>query len=94
MKLLAALVLTLAASTALAHVDVSCPTVPKDEKKPQIELQKKLEGEGWTVNKIQEANGCYEVHATDVKGAKVEAFFHPKTFVRVYPQREPTPGKK
>jgi len=48
----------------------------KEEKKPQTELQKKLEADGWKVSKIEEANGCYEVHATDGKGAEVEAFLN------------------
>lgn len=86
MKFLASLLLALAASTAYAHVDVSCPTMAKEERKPQTELQKKLESDGWKVSKIEEANGCYEVHATDGKGAEVEAFFNPKTFDRVYPR--------
>lgn len=94
MKLLASLALALAAATASAHVDVSCPAVPIAEKKPQAELQKKLEGEGWKVSKVEEANGCYEVHATDGKGAKIEAFFNPKTFDRVYPQPEKPASKK
>lgn len=94
MKLLASLLLALAASTAYAHVDVSCPAMAKEEKKPQTELQKKLEGDGWKVSKIEEANGCYEVHATDGKGAEVEAFFNPKTFDRVYPRAEKPAAKK
>lgn len=94
MKLLISLALALSASTAFAHGNVSCPAVAEQEKKPQADLQKKLEGEGWKVRKIQNNNGCYEVYGVDDKGAKVEAFFNPKTFDRVYPEGERAAGKK
>lgn len=95
MKLIAALVLALTASTAFAHGNVSCPAVPKEEKKPQMDLQKKLEGEGWKVRKVQNYNGCYEVYGFDGAGKKAEAFFNPKTFERVYPEGEqPAADKK
>lgn len=48
----------------------------------------------WKVRKIQNNNGCYEVYGVDDKGAKVEAFFNPKTFDRVYPEGERAAGKK
>ena len=87
-QLLTAIALVVTASAAFAHGKVSCPAMPKEEKKPQMELQKKLEGEGWKVRKVQNYNGCYEVYGFDDKGAKAEAFFHPKTFERVYPEGE------
>lgn len=88
MKLIASLVLALTASTAFAHGNVSCPAVPKEEKKPQMELQKKLEAEGWKVRKVQNYKECYEVYGFDAQGKKAEAFFNPKTFERVYPEGE------
>lgn len=94
MKLIASLVLATLASTAFAHGNVSCPAVPKEEKKPQMELQKKLEGEGWKVRKVQNYNGCYEVYGFDGQGKKAEAFFDPKTFERVYPEGEQPEAKK
>jgi hypothetical protein len=95
MKLIASLVLALTASTAFAHGNVSCPAVPKEEKKPQMELQKKLEGEGWKVRKVQNYKECYEVYGFDAQGKKAEAFFNPKTFERVYPEGEqPVADKK
>jgi len=95
MKLIASVVLALTASTAFAHGNVSCPAVPKEEKKPQMELQKKLEGEGWKVRKVQNYKECYEVYGFDAAGKKAEAFFNPKTFERVYPEGEqPAADKK
>jgi hypothetical protein len=85
---LIALLLAASALTAHAHGDVSCPVVAKEEKKPQMELQRKLEGEGWKVRQVKNSNNCYEVYGFDGKGRKAEAFFHPKTFERVYPVGE------
>lgn len=88
MKLLAPLALALTASAAFAHGNVACPAVPKEEKKPQMELQKKLQDQGWKVRQVKNFNGCYEVYGFDEKGAKAEAFFNPKTFERIYPDGE------
>ena len=94
MKLLAALTLALTASSAFAHGNVSCPAMPKEEKQPQMALQKKLEGEGWKVRQVKNFNGCYEVYGFDGQGKKAEAFFNPKTFERVYPEGEQPAEKK
>ncbi|MCF8206916.1 MAG: PepSY domain-containing protein [Methylotenera sp.] len=88
MKHLLALTLAFSATAAFAHGNVSCPAMPKEEKKPQMELQKKLETEGWKVRKVQNYNGCYEVYGFDAQGKKAEVFFNPKTFERVYPEGE------
>lgn len=93
-QLFTTLALALAAGTALAHGAVSCPAVPKEEKQPQMALQKKLEGEGWKVRKVKNYNGCYEVYGLDAAGKKAEAFFNPKTLERVYPEGEPPADKK
>lgn len=94
MKLIASVVLALTASSAFAHGNVSCPAVPKEEKKPQMELQKKLEGEGWKVRKVQNYKECYEVYGFDAAGKKAEAFFNPRTFERVHPEGEQPADKK
>ena len=83
-----ALLLLSTAGAAFAHGKVACPVVPKEEKKPQLELQRKLEAEGWKVRKVHNYNNCYEVYGFDDKGKKAEAFFHPKTFERVMPEGE------
>lgn len=82
--LLIALLFVGATGAARAHSDVKCE-VPKTEWKPQMELQSKLVGEGWRVRKVQVENGCFEVYGFDEKGARVEAWFNPKTFDRVMP---------
>jgi len=74
------------AGAARAHGDVQCEAAPKAEWKPQMELQKQLTEQGWRVRQVKTYNNCYEVYGLDDKGAKVEAFFHPKTFERVQPK--------
>jgi len=93
-RLILTAALAVTASAAFAHGNVSCPAMPKEEKKPQMELQKKLEGEGWKVRQVKNYNGCYEVYGFDGEGKKAEAFFNPKTFERVYPEDEKAPEKK
>ncbi|MEO8297979.1 MAG: PepSY domain-containing protein [Burkholderiales bacterium] len=80
--------LVFAAGAAHAHGNVECPALPKEEKRLQMDLQRKLEGEGWKVRQVKHYNNCYEVYGFDGKGQKVEAFFNPKTFERVYPADE------
>ena len=75
------------ASAARAHGDVKCEAIPEREWKPQMELQKKLTGEGWKVRKVKSYHGCYEVYGIDANGARAEAFFNPKTFERVEPKK-------
>lgn len=46
-------------------------------------LQKQLTDKGWTVRRIKEDGGCYEVYALNEKGERVEAYFHPVTLAPV-----------
>jgi len=90
----AAAVFTLAlggAATAqvVDHDTVRCEAVPKEEMKPQMELQRKLSDEGWKVRQVKNFNGCYEVYGFDASGRRVEAFFHPKTFAKVGEVKQP-----
>jgi hypothetical protein len=51
-------------------------------------LRKQLTEKGWKVRRIKEDGGCYEVYATDEKGERVEAYFHPVTLASV-PTKKP-----
>lgn len=81
--LLCATILTVGASSAFAHGNVTCKEYPKNEWRPHTELQEKLVKEGWTVRRMEKTATCYEVYGKDPKGKRVEAFFDPKTFERV-----------
>ena len=78
--------LLLANGQALAHGDVKCPKHPKEEWKPHTELQRKLEGDGWAIRRMERTDTCYEVYGKDPPGKRVEAYFDPKTFERVEPK--------
>jgi hypothetical protein len=88
LNIVTAFLLLSTAGAAFAHGKVSCPGVAKEEMKPQMELQKKLEAEGWKVRKVKNYQNCYEVYGFDDKGKKAEAFFNPNTFERVLPDDE------
>jgi hypothetical protein len=77
------LVFAVLASSAWAHGDVKCTTLPKEQWKPHTELQAKLAKEGWQIRRMEMTESCYEVYAKDPKGKRVEAFFNPVTFERV-----------
>ncbi|GAA4337948.1 hypothetical protein GCM10023165_16340 [Variovorax defluvii] len=71
------------------HHKVRCEAVPKEEMKPQMELQRKLTAEGWKIRQVKNFNGCYEVYGFDASGRRTEAFFNPKTFVKVGEVKQP-----
>ncbi|HMO44523.1 MAG TPA: PepSY domain-containing protein [Rubrivivax sp.] len=75
------LALCLAATGAMAQEHTEkCEPMPKEEWRPQAELEKMLVNKGWNISRVKIANGCCEVYARDAKNAKKEVFFHPKTF--------------
>lgn len=80
------LTLTFALAAAVASGAViaqehaeKCEPIPKEEWRPQAELEKMLVNRGWKIARVKITNGCYEVYARDAKNDKKEVFFHPKT---------------
>ena len=69
-----------ATGNAFAQHAEKCEAIPKEEWKPQAELERKLTNQGWKISRVKITNGCYEVYGRDEKNGKVEVFFHPKTF--------------
>ena len=82
-RLMCATVLAFAAVGASAQHAEHCEPIPKDQWKPQADLERKLIDMGWKIRRVKIENGCYEVYGTDERGGKVEVFFHPKTLDRV-----------
>ena len=76
------------AGAAHAQHAERCEPIPKEQWKPQAELEGKLTDMGWKIRRVKIENGCYEVYGTDEKGGKVEVFFHPKTFDRVVAEKK------
>ncbi len=82
----AAITTLLLASAAHATGLATCDSGPKTGWQPPAKLEQALKDKGWTVRKIKEDGGCYEVYALDAQGKRQEAYFHPVTL-------EPVPTK-
>jgi hypothetical protein len=86
--LLPAVALAFLSWAAQAQHAERCEPIPKEQWKPQAELERKLTDMAWKIRRVKIENGCYEVYGTDEKGGKVEVFFHPKTFDRVVAEKK------
>ncbi len=81
LSLTLALAGALAAGTSQAQEHKEkCEPIPKEEWRPQADLEKMLANKGWKIARVKITNGCYEVYARDAKNDRKEVFFHPKTF--------------
>ena len=89
MAVLALAIGSAANAQVVNHDTVRCEPLPKEEMKPQMDLQRKLTSEGWKVRQVKNFNGCYEVYGFDASGKRVEAFFNPKTFDKVGEVKQP-----
>jgi hypothetical protein len=65
----------------------TCDSGPKSGWQAVEKLEKMLVEKGWTVRRIKEDGGCYEVYALNEKGERVEAYFHPVTLAPVPTKR-------
>lgn len=74
-----------ACATGLA----TCDSGPKESWQPEARLKQQLVERGWQVRRVKVDGGCYEVYATDEKGVRVEAYFHPVTLELVPTKRYP-----
>lgn len=79
----AAWALFIAGSAAHATGLATCDSGPREGWQPTAKLEETLKNKGWTVRRIKEDGGCYEVYGLDDKGARVEAYFHPVTLAPV-----------
>ena len=77
------LCLTLATAGAFAQHVEKCEPIPKQDWKPQAELERKLTNQGRKISRVKITNGCCEVCGKNKLGRNVELFFDPKTFERV-----------
>lgn len=71
------------AAPAAATGKVTCKVAAADMK-PQAELVEALTKQGWTVTKPKPDGGCYEVYGTTPEGDRVEAYFDPASFEKLY----------
>jgi hypothetical protein len=78
--------LGLAMFSAHATGLATCDSGPKAGWQPVEKLESQLKEKGYTVRRIKEDGGCYEVYALNEKGERGEFYFHPVTL-------EPVPIK-
>lgn len=65
----------------------TCESGPRSGWQPLERLEQQLKDQGYTVRRIKEDGGCYEVYALDPKGQRGEFYFHPVTLAPVPTQR-------
>ncbi len=70
---------TMAHATGLA----TCDSGPRTGWEPVEKLEQQLKEKGYTVRRIKEDGGCYEVYALNEKGERGEFYFHPVTLAPV-----------
>ena len=84
---LATSALYFAASSAFATGLATCDSGAKSTWQPVEKLEAQLKEKGYTVRRIKEDGGCYEVYGTTPEGDRVEAYFDPATFEKLYVAR-------
>jgi hypothetical protein len=70
-------------SPAQATGLATCDSGPKSGWQSVEKLEQLLKDKGYTVRRIKEDGGCYEVYALDEKGQRGEFYFHPVTLAPV-----------
>lgn len=75
--------LMLAGATAGATGLATCESGPKSGWQPVEKLEQMLKEKGYTVRRVKEDGGCYEVYALNEKGERGEFYFHPVTLAPV-----------
>ncbi len=73
--------------TASATGVMTCDSGEPSTWQAQEDLTAKLEKEGWAVRKVKVDGGCYEVYGTTPDGDRVEAYFDPISFEKLYVAR-------
>jgi hypothetical protein len=81
-----ALLLVTLASPAFATGKMTCAAKP-EQRKPIETLTADLTRQGWAVRKAKLDGGCYEVYGTTPDGDRVEAYFDPISFEKLYVER-------
>jgi hypothetical protein len=83
MILLAAVAAVTMATPALATGKLKC-SATAEQRKPIEDLKAELVRQGWTVAKAKLDGGCYEVYGVMPETGRVEAYFDPISFEKLY----------
>lgn len=82
-RILTGAALAIAFSSSFATGLATCDSGPKSGWQPVEKLEQQLKEKGFTVRRIKEDGGCYEVYAINDKGERGEYYFHPVTLAPV-----------
>ncbi|MBX2995327.1 MAG: PepSY domain-containing protein [Bdellovibrionaceae bacterium] len=55
----------------------SCTDEPKSKWMKVEDFKKKVESEGYKIEKFKQPGSCYEIYGTDKSGQQVEIYFNP-----------------
>ena len=83
LRSLGTVALVMAAAGVGATGLATCDSGARSTWQPVEKLEQQLKDKGWTVRRIKEDGGCYEVYALDEKGQRGEFYFHPVTLAPV-----------
>ncbi len=83
----AALALAFALAAPAAATGVMTCNTPKESWRGTEALTAELTKQGWQVRKAKVDGGCYEVYGTTPEGDRVEAYFDPASFEKLYVSR-------
>lgn len=71
------LVTVIALAGLSAHAKKNCTDQPKDKWMKEEDFKKKIEGQGYKINKFKQPGSCYEIYGLNKDGKKVEIYFNP-----------------
>lgn len=76
MKILifSAIVLMMASA---AYAKKECTNQPKESWMKVEDFKKRIEEQGYTIQKFKQPGTCYEIYGTNKEGKKVEIYFNP-----------------
>ena len=57
----------------------NCDATERADWLSQEQMTQMLEAQGWSVRRMKEDGGCWEVYGTNPEGQRVEGYFHPIT---------------
>lgn len=64
-------------STGVAHAKKNCTDLSQDKWMSEADFKKKVESQGYKINKFKQPGTCYEIYGLNKEGKKVEIYFNP-----------------
>ena len=71
------ILLALALSMTAVHAKKDCTTKDKKEWMKEADFKKKVEADGYVIEKFKTSGNCYEIYGKNKEGKEVEIYFNP-----------------